>query len=138
MHTSPPCRFQLQRQQAPGSSFPGNLPACLLLLLRSAPLHQKQQQQLARCLARGRGAAVLLLGQPSLSPIPALSALLGNAVRSRLHAGLPSGYRLYRMCLSKQNYFSTFLSLSPLPHRLCPLLSSPPPKDFQGDRLKDF
>lgn len=76
-------------------------PRPLALAPRSLPL------SLPGSLARSLG--------PPLTPPSPLSALLGNAVRSSYSLYSRAAIGCHRMCLSKQNYFSS--SPSPNPRR---------------------
>lgn len=81
----------------PGPEPPRPLALAPLSLPRSLP------GSLARSLAR----------HPPPPPQSPLSALLGNAVRSSYSLYSRAAIGCHRMCLSKQNYFSSFPSPNP-------------------------
>lgn len=81
---------------------PGPEPPRPLALARSLPLSLPRSQALS-------------LPLPPPAPASPLSALLGNAVRSSYSLYSRAAIGCHRMCLSKQNYFSS--SPSPKPRR---------------------
>lgn len=90
-------------------------------LHRSTAAAAAAARSLARSLPCPGEGGCSATARPALPiPDPRAQCITGNAIRSRLHVGLPSGYRLCRMCLSNQNFFLAFRSLSPThPRLLC-------------------